>query len=509
MVADRVAVDHLAFVVGLLPQRSPGDLALGQQRAEGRVFAAGPRQHGDETALALMEIGHVLAAGQLAVGHVQEVAAAGQLAEQVPGVAMRLVVGHVAACGAEVQRHAAVGRDREDEQQLLQIGTMVLVVSEGDGQGGTAEGPLLAIGVGVGSAESDGGRIVVQFVQGDAELLDDVRCHGEDQRGHVGHKQPIQRSAHAVVVEPFDLLGGQPQRIGGVACGPFAHAIDRLPRDQEVPQQNQEGLDRREFRAAVFGRQGGGEKIPQPHAPQELVEDRQGADGVGTQCAAWGTCDVRGESRRCRALAGKFVSFCHKTLRLGLGVASRAAARPRALREQTSRLQGNVHQGKLSSGQIADARWTRLWRTHPLGWKKEDGLRRGTQALAHGRFWHLFKLVQSSRTAFGQVARGRHTEQFGTTRNRRLAMPRWTLAQTRHRTKIYCSSRDVLRAARPSRTDRRPVGAVPTLYAFNTRPQPTETPRNHRSDLRKVGFIKVSECCLTEMYASKMYGSYS
>ena len=103
--------------------------------------------------------------GQLAVGHVEEVASAGQLAEQVPGVAVGLVVRHVAAFRAEVQGHAAVGSDREDEQQLFQVGTMVLVVAEGDGQGGTPQESLLHRGAGVRSAEGDGGRIVVQLVQ--------------------------------------------------------------------------------------------------------------------------------------------------------------------------------------------------------------------------------------------------------------------------------------------------------------------------------------------------------
>ena len=49
----------------------------------------------------------------------------------------------VAAGGAEVQRHAAVGGDGEDEQQLLQVGAMVLVVAEGDGQGRAAQESLL------------------------------------------------------------------------------------------------------------------------------------------------------------------------------------------------------------------------------------------------------------------------------------------------------------------------------------------------------------------------------
>ena len=123
-----------------------------------------------------------------------------------------------------------------------------------------------AVGAGVGPAEGDRGGIVVQFVQGDAELLDDVRRHGQDQRGHVGQEQPVQGSSHAVVVEPADLLGRQAQGIGGMACGPFAHAVDRLAGDEQVAQQDQEGLDRRELRAAVFRRQGGAQKILQPHA---------------------------------------------------------------------------------------------------------------------------------------------------------------------------------------------------------------------------------------------------
>ena len=113
--------------------------SLGHQLAKGGVFRAGPRQDRDEAALTLVDIGHVLAGGQLAVGHVEEVPPAGQLAEQVPGVAVGLVVGHVAAGRAEVQRHAAIRGDREDEEQLFQVGAMVLVVAEGDGQGGAAQ----------------------------------------------------------------------------------------------------------------------------------------------------------------------------------------------------------------------------------------------------------------------------------------------------------------------------------------------------------------------------------
>ncbi len=78
----------------------------------------------------LMDVGHVLRAGQLAVGDVEEVAAVRQLAEQVPGGAVGLVVGGVAALGLEIDRDSAVVGDREDEQQLFQVGAVILVVPQ-------------------------------------------------------------------------------------------------------------------------------------------------------------------------------------------------------------------------------------------------------------------------------------------------------------------------------------------------------------------------------------------
>ncbi len=58
---------------------------------------------------------------------------------------------------------------------------MVLVVAEGDRQRGATEGLLPAIRPRVGPAEGERGGIVVQFVQRDAELLDDMGRHGQDQ----------------------------------------------------------------------------------------------------------------------------------------------------------------------------------------------------------------------------------------------------------------------------------------------------------------------------------------
>ena len=99
----RIVVVVASFVDGL-----PPGLALPNRRAEGGVLGAGTGQHGEEAATTLMEMGHVLGGGELAVGDVEEVTAAGQFAEQFPGPLMRAVVGGVAALDAELHGHGAV-----------------------------------------------------------------------------------------------------------------------------------------------------------------------------------------------------------------------------------------------------------------------------------------------------------------------------------------------------------------------------------------------------------------
>src|SRR5208282_6613314 len=97
-----------APVVGFLPQGLPFDLPVAHPFTEVLVFATGPREDADKAALLPGDVVHVLDRGQLAVGNIKEVLAAGQLAEEIPGVAVGAVVGDVAAGDAERDGHAAV-----------------------------------------------------------------------------------------------------------------------------------------------------------------------------------------------------------------------------------------------------------------------------------------------------------------------------------------------------------------------------------------------------------------
>ena len=171
----------MSLIITLFVDLTPDDRAGSDRGAEGGVFASGSRQDGDEPAAVLVEVGHVLGGGELAVGDVEEVGAAGEFAEEIPGLAVRAVVGGVAALDAELHRDGPVACYRENVKQLFQVGPVVLVVAPGDGGPElAAEGAFLGGGVVI-AVEGDGGGIVVQFVEIDVELADGARGDVEDE----------------------------------------------------------------------------------------------------------------------------------------------------------------------------------------------------------------------------------------------------------------------------------------------------------------------------------------
>ena len=79
-----------------------------------------------------VHMSHVLRAGQLAVGDLEEVLPTSELAEQVPGRAVGAVVDHVATFGLEVDRDSTILGHGEDEEQLLEVWPVILVTSPSD-----------------------------------------------------------------------------------------------------------------------------------------------------------------------------------------------------------------------------------------------------------------------------------------------------------------------------------------------------------------------------------------
>ena len=283
LVADREAVDELALVVCLVPQRLPDDLAVERPRAKGRVFLARARQHADETAAVSGDVVHVVDRGQLAVGDVEEVAAAGDLAEQIPVLPVGRVVGDVPAGRAEMDGHAAVVADGEDVQELLQVRAMVLAVPPGDRQRLLVSTQRLLGRFGVGPEEGHGGGIIVQLVHSQGELPHDVANHLQHHCRPVAVEEDAQAASCAIVIERQHLLGGEPQRGGIVTGGPLAQTVDRFPGEEQVLHQQQQSSGDRQLAASVLWGQVSFEDLFQVHPLEDLVDDRQGADRRGTQ----------------------------------------------------------------------------------------------------------------------------------------------------------------------------------------------------------------------------------
>jgi hypothetical protein len=176
-----------------------------------------------------MQVGHVLGCGQLAVGDVEEVAAAGELAEQLPAAPVRADVGGVAALDLELHGHGAVPRHGEDVEQLPEVEAVVLVVAVRDGQ---AEPPVQgALAVGTLEVAVEGGGVVVQFVQVDAELAHGVRHDGEGERGDVGVEEAVEGASDAVVVQRGHLGRRQAEPFGVVPRGPLTDPVEGLAGD--------------------------------------------------------------------------------------------------------------------------------------------------------------------------------------------------------------------------------------------------------------------------------------
>ena len=85
----------------------------------------------------------------------------------------------------------------EDEEQLLEIGPVVLVMAPGDGQPGLPTAAGLLGRVGVVAGEGHGGRVIVQLVELDVEFLDGMSGDGQGEGTTVAAEELVQGSVRS------------------------------------------------------------------------------------------------------------------------------------------------------------------------------------------------------------------------------------------------------------------------------------------------------------------------
>ena len=137
---------------------------------------------------------------ELAVGHVQKVRPPGELSQHFPGLDVRSGVAGVAIQGPVVDGDGTVGGHAQDEQKLLEVGTVILVVTVGD-QDRRLSANLSAVGCLVVARQGEGGGVVMQLVQVDVELSNRPQDKFRQEGRAVGVEEAVQGSAHPIVVE--------------------------------------------------------------------------------------------------------------------------------------------------------------------------------------------------------------------------------------------------------------------------------------------------------------------
>ena len=190
-------------------------------------------------------------------------------------------VAGIAVGAAEGGRHPVLGH-AEDEQQLLEIGPMVLGEAVDDGRGAAAP-QLTAIGRAVLAAEGNRGGVVVQPVKANPKALAHRHHHLGQQCRPVSIKQPVEGAADAIVGQSRHRSRADPEQSGGEAIHGLLLAVDRFPLDDDRAQQHPQGLRLRDRIAPV----GGGNVLVknrlQAHALEEGIDQRQRSQALAVQ----------------------------------------------------------------------------------------------------------------------------------------------------------------------------------------------------------------------------------
>ncbi len=223
--------------VGPIPDQGPLGRARLDRFAKLCILQPAARHHRDEATAGAVDVVHVLARTQLAVGDVQEVAPAGHRLERVPGLDVGDRVVRVAVAAAKRHGDVAVGAHGQDEQQLLEVRAVRLRMSVGDGRAG-ASADLAATGAAVAAAEADRCGVVVELVEAHPEALPNGQHQLGEQRRAVGIEQPVQGAAEPVVAQVFHLLGADAEHAIGKAVHGLVLTVDRLALHDDRSQQH-------------------------------------------------------------------------------------------------------------------------------------------------------------------------------------------------------------------------------------------------------------------------------
>jgi len=183
-------------------------VALGEV-AEARVLSARAWNDSKEPSATLRDAAHVLVRAELEVGHVSEARSFHEGKERVPGLDVGSVVGRVPVGTSIDDRHRAIGTDRQDEQQLLEIGAAIFVVSVRNRRGELASS-FNSHGAVVVIVEGNGRQIDMEARRVQVELANHSHQELGKQTRAVAVQAPIERATHPIIVQRTNVTSFQP-----------------------------------------------------------------------------------------------------------------------------------------------------------------------------------------------------------------------------------------------------------------------------------------------------------
>jgi hypothetical protein len=115
----------------------------------------------------------------------------------------------------------------------------------------------------------------VQLIEADVEFAYGVSRDLQGERRDVGTEETVESLADAIVVERGQVGVRQSQEFGLMPRRPLADTIKWLARDQQVPQEYQQGCRRGDRSATILTGQVVVKKLMQAEAAEKTLQDRE------------------------------------------------------------------------------------------------------------------------------------------------------------------------------------------------------------------------------------------
>jgi hypothetical protein len=109
---------------------------------------------------------------------------------------------------------------------------------------------------------------------------------GHDQGGSDSLEHAVEAATEAVVVQSGQIVLAEAEEIGGEAGRPLTDAIDRLARQEEIGEEDEQGGNGRQFGTRVVSGEMFAEDALQLHPLDDSLEQRQGPDVIGPEIEA-------------------------------------------------------------------------------------------------------------------------------------------------------------------------------------------------------------------------------